>query len=239
MWARRWNIPYRSTPETVRCVVRINIPPGDRVDVIVATSNGTLARTCAPARSIERGNGAGSSAQEAMVDVERIHVLSRDRSRCVNVLGRGTLPPARACVRYVNWQNERSVWSTQKTVTYIIRINVYTYDRSCIVNAGTLGALVRTGTRARSVEDGDVTIVKTPDVAVVDIVRVNGISGDIPSRIEIIDSTYCRALAGAGARADNVELDDGAVHIRDPQEAVIHVARISPITCNQTSRVDV
>jgi hypothetical protein len=39
-------------------------------------------------------------------------------------------------------------------VIYIVRINVYTYDRSRIVNAGAFGALARASARADNVELG-------------------------------------------------------------------------------------
>ena len=63
---------------------------------------------------------------------------------------------------------------TQETVIHIVLIDVHTLDRSCVVDTGTLRALVRTGARARSVDDRDGAIGSAPQVAMVDIVRVNG-----------------------------------------------------------------
>ena len=47
---------------------------------------------------------------------------------------------------------EGSVRGAHETVIHIVRVNVLTHDRSSVVDAGTLGALVRAGARAWSVE---------------------------------------------------------------------------------------
>ena len=227
----------RRAQETMPRIVRVNVESGDRITPVVARSDGALVRACAGTGSIDRGgDGAVGSAQETVINTVGIHVLSRDRSRCVNVLGHGTLPGPCACARNVNLC-EGSVWvNTQETVIHIVRINVFTYDRSCIVNAGTLRPLVRTGACARSVDDRD-SAIDSAQVTMIDIVRVNKNSRDIPIGIEIIDEIYCRTLAGVGARARGVEPDDGAS--RFAHKPVKHVARVDPIPCNLASRVDV
>src|SRR4030095_8097070 len=68
--------------------------------------------------------------------------------------------------------------------------------------------------------------------AVNDIVRVEEKSGHRPVRSNAVD---VRTLAGARARARNVELNDGAVFIA--HKAVIHICLVSIPSCDRPIRI--
>src|SRR5262249_24754127 len=73
--------------ETVSHIARVNIVSGDRTDGIVAKRNSALARACACARNIKRGDGAVLSTLEAMTDIARVYVLTRHRPWRVDAPG--------------------------------------------------------------------------------------------------------------------------------------------------------
>ena len=77
----------RGPQETVSHIVRVNIVSGDRIDRIVGKWDSALEGTCPSARNVERGDGTVASAQKAVIDVARVHVLSRDRPCRVDALG--------------------------------------------------------------------------------------------------------------------------------------------------------
>src|SRR5262245_35709911 len=89
-----------SPQEAVSYIVRVNIVSRDRIGRIVGKRDGGLARACASAGNVERGDGALLSTHETVVDVGRVHVLSRDRPWPADSLGRGALE--RACARARN-----------------------------------------------------------------------------------------------------------------------------------------
>ena len=60
-------------------ITRVNIVSGDRIDRVVANRDSALARAGPRARNIERGDGAMLSTHEAVIDIARVHVVSRDR----------------------------------------------------------------------------------------------------------------------------------------------------------------
>ena len=72
-------------------IARINVVSGNCIGIVVATSDGALTGACARARNVERGDSAVRGAQETVIHIARVHVLSRDRSRRVDVLGKGAL----------------------------------------------------------------------------------------------------------------------------------------------------
>ena len=76
----------RGPQKTVSHIARVNIVSGDRIDRIVGKRDGALEGTCARARNGERGDGAVRCAHEAVIDVARVHVLSRDRPWRVDAL---------------------------------------------------------------------------------------------------------------------------------------------------------
>ena len=69
----------RGPQETVTHIARVNIVSGDSTDRIVGKRDGALEGTCARARNVERGDGTVRGAHEAVIDVARVRVLSRDR----------------------------------------------------------------------------------------------------------------------------------------------------------------
>src|SRR5437667_12588164 len=77
----------RSPKETVSHIVRVDIIPGDRTDRIVGKRDGALERACARARNVERGDRAVRGAHEAVIDVARVDILSRDRPWRVDAEG--------------------------------------------------------------------------------------------------------------------------------------------------------
>ena len=69
-------------------IASVNVKSGNRVRIVVAAREGALAGACASTRNIERGgDGAVRGAQEAVIHIARVHVVSGDRSRRVDVRG--------------------------------------------------------------------------------------------------------------------------------------------------------
>src|ERR1700686_2452777 len=83
------------------------------------------------------------------------------------------------------------------------------------------GALARTCTRARNVEHGDGTVLRSYE-AVIDTASVYVVSRDGPCRV---DGLGAGALTGACARTQNFERRDGAVW--SPHVTVKRIARVN------------
>jgi hypothetical protein len=66
----------RSSQETVTHIARINIVPGDRTDRIVGKRDRALARACARARNVERGDSAVRDSHEPVIYIIGIIVGS-------------------------------------------------------------------------------------------------------------------------------------------------------------------
>ena len=75
-------------------IARVNIDSGDRIHRIVAKRDSALAGACARARNIERRDGAVLRTHEAVIDIARVQVISRDHPGRADVLGYGALARA-------------------------------------------------------------------------------------------------------------------------------------------------
>ena len=60
-------------------IARVNIVSGNRAGRIVGKRDSALEGTCPSSRNIERGDSAIQGTHETVIDVARVHVLSRDR----------------------------------------------------------------------------------------------------------------------------------------------------------------
>lgn len=121
-------------------IVGVNKGPGDRIHGIVAKRDSALLRTCACARNIECGDGAVLSAHEAMIDIVRVYVISRDHAGRADVLGCGALVGACARARNVK-RGDGAIRGAHDPVTYITGVNVGALNGSSLVNAKGKGAL--------------------------------------------------------------------------------------------------
>lgn len=68
-------------------IARVNIVSGDRTDRIVGKRDGALEGACSRARNVERGDSTIHRANKPVIDVARIHILSRDRPWRIVALG--------------------------------------------------------------------------------------------------------------------------------------------------------
>src|SRR5215813_3069646 len=136
--------------ESVRNIASVNRGCRDRpcgVKAKAGKNKGALAGTCAGVWSIKRREGAVRSAQEAVSNIARVNVASRDRLRRIDVAGEATL--AGTCAR--TWDVEGSNGtdrSAQETVKHTARVVVIARRRTCRIDAEGPSALARTCSRA-------------------------------------------------------------------------------------------
>src|SRR2546423_11471176 len=193
-------------------VARVNVVAGDgrlRVDVEAEDrGNGTLAVASARARSVERGERAIRSPQEAMTHIAVVSVVSRDGACRVNAtVAEGALRKRScACTRSIK-HSETAVSSAHVGVNHIGCLTVPSGDRPSRVLAVGAGALASASARARSVENSH-GAVPGPYETVSRQGRVTGKSRDFP-RLRDIEGD--RALVGACARARSIECGEGGL----------------------------
>jgi hypothetical protein len=77
----------RGPQETVSHIACVNIVSGDRTNRIVGKRDGALEGAGARARNVERGESTIERAHEPVINIARVHVLSRDRPCRVDTLG--------------------------------------------------------------------------------------------------------------------------------------------------------
>src|SRR5439155_5563874 len=209
--ARAWNVErgdgaIRSAQEAVIHIARVKRTSRDHpcgVKAKAGKNKGALAGPCAGVRSSKRSDGAAWSAQEAVSDIARVNVPSRDRLRRIDVAGEGTL--ARTCARTRDVEgSDGTVRSAQETVKHTGRVVVVARARACRVDAEGSSALVKTCSCAWSVEGGECAVPRAQE-SVNRIARVSIASRDGPCRI---DGKRDCALAGACTRAWRIECDD-------------------------------
>ena len=105
------------------------------------------------ARCIERCEVAISSAQEAVIHIARVYVVSHNRPRRVNAVGGGALSAVSDSAS--TWGIERGdgvVRSPQEAVNHIARVLGVPRDRPRRVDAVGSGALASSCARARGIE---------------------------------------------------------------------------------------
>src|SRR5206468_1768351 len=184
---------------------------------------------------IERGDGAVLGTHEAVVDIARVHVISRNHPGPADVLGYGALARARARARNVERGN-RAVRGAHEPVSYITRVNVVSLNRSCLVDAKGKGALERACACARNIKRGH-SAVRSAQDTVKHIVRVKRSCRDRPCGVEAIDGKNNGALAGACARIWSIKRSDGAV--RGAQEPMTYITRVNVAPRDRLRRVDI
>src|SRR5207244_2528935 len=123
--------------------------------------------------------------QEAVNDIIRVSIVSRDRPCWVIAVGNGTLESASARA----WSVERrksAVVSAHEAVTHIARVNVVSRDRPLRVDVEAedrgKGTLAVASARARSVERGERAI-RSPQEAMTHIAVVSVVSRDGACRV--------------------------------------------------------
>jgi hypothetical protein len=87
------SISRSSAHKGVKHAARVFVTSGDfpcRVDAIAEGDKGALTGACARAWSVEGGDGAVESAQEAVKDAASVDVLSRDCASRINACALGT-----------------------------------------------------------------------------------------------------------------------------------------------------
>src|SRR5207248_2880875 len=184
--------------------LRVDVEAEDR-------GKGTLAVACARARSVERGERAIRSPQEAMTHIAVVSVVSRDGACRVNAtVAEGALRKRScACTRSIK-HSETAVSSAHVGVNHIGCLTVPSGDRPSRVLAVGAGALASASARARSVENSD-GAVPGPYETVSREGRVTGKSRDFPRWRDIEGDG---ALVGACARARSIECGvDGEVEL--------------------------
>src|SRR5207248_3294350 len=77
----------RGPQETVSHIACVNIVSRDCTDRIVGKRDGALEGAGARARHVERGESTTQRAHKPVIDVARVHILSRDRPWRVVTLG--------------------------------------------------------------------------------------------------------------------------------------------------------
>src|SRR5207302_1504498 len=218
----------------MRHTARINLPSGDRVGRIVAKRDGALAGACTRARNVEHGDGTVLSSYEAVTCTADVEVVSDDGSWRVDGLGAGALTGACARARNVE-RGYGAVRSPHVTVKCIAWVNVKRHSRTLCVDAPDKGTLAGACARTRNVELRDGTV-RSSQVAVIHTALIGVVSSDRPRRGKSTDECDKSALAGACARARNVESGESAVW--SPQKTVIHTARVDVGSRDCPCRVD-
>src|SRR5437879_618541 len=110
----------------------------------------------ADVRSIESGHGAAGGAKEAVNQVTRVNVVSRNRARRVDALGESALAQVRACASARRVEGgHAAVGGAQEAVKHPIPVQVVSRNRARRVDARGEGALARASPGARGVERGE------------------------------------------------------------------------------------
>src|SRR5262245_24817576 len=215
-------------------VVRVNIESGDRIGGIIGKRDSALARTCARATNVERGNSTIRCTDEAVIDVASVHVLSRNHPGRADVLGYGALPRARARARNVE-RSDSAVGCAHESVAYITRVNVTSLNRSRLIDAKGRGALAGACARTRGIEGGH-SAVRSAQDSVRHIARVNGSCSDRSSGVEAEAGKNNGTLAGTCTCVWSIKGSDGAV--RSAQETVSHIAGVNVTSRDRRQRVN-
>ena len=137
--------------------VRVNVVSGDRPRRVDVVGDGALARPCAPAGNVERGDGAVRGAQETVIHIARVDVESLSRSCIVDASGIRALVGTCAHARNIE-HGDGAVGSAQVAVIDIVRVNRESRDcprRIETIYATHIGSLERASARARGIEAGD------------------------------------------------------------------------------------
>ncbi len=168
--------------EAVKHIARI--PGGSRnrplrVDAVLDGRKSALERTCARAGSIERGDGAVWSANEAVLHGVIVKVPPCNRPRRVNVLSGSAI--VRACARAGSIErSDGTVGSAHEAVQRIVRVKVRSRNRPRRIDAESGGEC-----RARSPERGD-SAVGSAHKSGTFTVSVPGFSHNQPLRVVVL-----------------------------------------------------
>src|SRR6266542_2890730 len=199
----------RGPEEAVTHIARVNIVSGDRIEWIVGKRDSALARTCARARSVECGDNAIQSAQDAVIDIARVKGICRDRSCGVEAIAgknKGALAGACARVRSIE-RSDGAVRIAQETVSHTASVNVASRDLLRRVDVTGEGTLARTRARTRDVEGSDGTVQSAQET----VKHTAGVGVVARARACRVDAEGPSALAGACACARSIECGDGGL----------------------------
>ena len=109
----------------------VNIPSRNRSSRVDSDRECALERTCARARSIERGHSAVWSAQDSVRHITSVNGSCGNRPSGIEAKtgkNKGALAGACAGVRSIK-RSDGAVRSAQETVSYIASVNVASRDR--------------------------------------------------------------------------------------------------------------
>ena len=143
----------RVTVESRDCTRRVDVL-GEGALVQVAYSNTAGAAASARAWNVEGRQAPVGTAQEAVIHIARVSVVSRDHARQVEAEGNGALEGACARARSIEGR-EGAVASAQEAVVHIARVLVDSRDHPRRVDAEAEGALASGCARAWGIERGD------------------------------------------------------------------------------------
>ena len=168
-----------------------------------------------------------------MIRICIVNIPSCDRATRVDPKGVGTVVRTRDVtgVRRIE-RGEGAIPIQQKTVTYIVRVEVVSHDDSTGSKASAICTLLKACAGAWNIEGGNDAVPITQET-VAHIGSVKIVSRD---RSGLANRVAKRTLAWARARARNVKRGDGAILLA--QKTVPDIRRVHVIPCDRPAGVN-